>query len=61
MSPADVILTVVSMTLAVAAFICAWQAVGYARQAREARDRAQAAWDRARVAREEIKRLRRDQ
>lgn len=36
MSTADVILIVVSMTLAVAAFILRWQASGYAQEARDA-------------------------
>ncbi len=38
MSPADVILTVVSMTLAVGAFVCAWDARKYAQQARDAQE-----------------------
>ncbi len=37
MSPAETSLTVISMTLAVAAFVCAWDARKYAQQASEAR------------------------
>ncbi len=53
MSPADVILTCVSMTLAVAAWLCAWEARRYAQQAAESRDRARRAYA-------EIERLRRE-
>ncbi len=53
MSPAETILTVVSMTLAVAAFVCAWDARKYAQQASEARERTRRAY-------EQIERLRRE-
>jgi type VI protein secretion system component VasK len=43
-SPADVVLTVVSMTLAVAASVCAWDARRQAQRADAAHQRARAAY-----------------
>ncbi len=53
MSTAETILITISMTLAVAAFVCAWDARKYAQQAAESRQRAQRAYA-------EIERLRRE-
>lgn len=58
MSPADVILTCVSMTLAVGASVCAWDAHRQALRADEAHERARVANETSRTAYAEIKRLR---